>query len=201
MKMQVYLFDQQFLKRFSICPIFFLLSGSFVSGIISGTIAVKLFGLLENQTVLSMFFSAAPAIKAGYLNCFSDILLNVLIFLIAIFLLGVTAFGAFGIPLLMFYKGSTIAVNVLSLLAGGTVQDLGCSALCFTPVWAVVSLLLILFATRALVFSGSLARAGFSQQQETVDFKLYFKDFIYFLCFSVVVSAIGSLLAAFYGLL
>lgn len=196
MKTEDPLFDQRLLKRFFIRPAFLFTTASLLGGVIAGTMSVKLFGLLDNHSVSPLFFSIVPAISSGLIQCFSDILLNILIFLIAVFLLGATAFGAFGIPLLMFYRGITVAVGAVFLLGDGNILMLGRSALCYTPVWAAASLLLALFAARAMVFSNGLARAGFSQQQETVDFRLYLRDFIYFLCFSVVISVIGSLLAA-----
>lgn len=194
------LFDWQFLKRFSARPVFFLLCGSFIAGVIIGAVAVKSFGLLQNQTVMPLFFSGLPALGSGFLSCFSGILLNVLIGLIIIFLLGVTAFGAFSIPVFILYRGVSVAVSVLFLLTQGETFKLGRAALCFTPAAVATSLLLILFATRALVFSGGLAKAGFSRRQETLDFQLYFKDFMYFLCFSVAVSVTGGLLGTLYEL-
>lgn len=200
MKTADYLFDLRFLKRFSIRRVFFLLSGSFVCGVISGTIAVKLFGLPNVCAIFPFLSCKSSLIGLGVLKGFSGVLMNMLIYLIAIFLLGVTAFGAFGIPLMMLYRGAAAAVSVLFMLGDGDFSTLGYSALFITPVSAAASLLLILFATRALVFSRGLARAGFSQQHETLDFRHYFNDFIYFLCFSVPVSFAGCLLAALYGL-
>ena len=201
MKKEDYLFDFLFLKRFSIRPVFFLLSGSFIVGVISGTVAVKAFALLSDHTFLPLFYSGIPNLGSDFLTCFSAILLNGLISLIGVFLLGVTAFGAFGIPVFMLYKGVSIAVGLLFLLDGKDLGELGRSALCFTPAAAAMTLLLILFATRAFAFSGGLARAGFSKRQETLDFQLYFKDFLCFLCFSVAVSVVGGLLAVLYKIL
>lgn len=200
MKKEDSLFNLQFLKRFSTCPAFLMIFGSLVFGLVAGAMAVKFIGLTDNRNILPLFFSAVPTIDLGFFQCFSDILLNLMIFLIAIFLLGATAFGAVGIPVLMFYKGVTISAAALFFLADGNISRLGGSALCFTPIWAATSLLLTLFSTRALVFSKSLARAGFSQPQETVDFRLYLKDFVYFLCFSVPLALSGGLLAALYVL-
>lgn len=201
MKKEDYLFDMQFLERFSVRPVFLLLSASFICGIIVAGVAVKVFSLLGDRIIMPLFFSGIPPLGSGFLPCFSFVLLNGLISLIGVFLLGVTAFGAFGIPVLMFCKGASVAVSVLFLLDGKGLSELWRSAVCFTPATAAVSLLLILFATRAFVFSGGLARAGFSRHQETLDFQLYFKDFICFICFSVAVSVIGGLLASIYGMI
>lgn len=195
MKKEESLFDLQFLRRFSVRPVFPLLSGCFSIGVAAGTVGVKSFGLLQNQALLPLFFSGVPIPGSGFIRCFSAILLNILIGLIGIFLLGVTAFGAFGIPVFMFYRGVSAAVGVLFLLDGGGITELGRCALCFTPAASAASLLLIFFATRSLIFSSSLARAGFSQQREALDFQLYFKDFMCFLCFSVAVSVTGGLLS------
>lgn len=200
MKKEDSLFDLQFLKRFSARPVFFLLFGGFSFGVVIGVVAVKSFGLLQNKTVMPLFFSGLPSLGSGFLPCFSGILLNILIGLIVIFLLGVTAFGAFSIPVFIFYRGISVSVSVLFLLTEGETFGLGRAAMCFTPVAAASSLLLILFAARAFVFSGGLARAGFSRHQETLDFQLYFKDFMYFLCFSVALSVTGGLLGMLYRL-
>ena len=85
----------------------------------------KFIGLTDNRSILPLFFSAVPTIDLGFFQCFSDILLNLMIFLIAIFLLGATTFGAVGIPVLMFYKGVTISVAALFLLADGNISNLG----------------------------------------------------------------------------
>lgn len=200
MKREDSLFDLQFLKRFSTRPVCLLLGGSFVGGIIAGTLAVKAFDLLQDQAVLPLFFSGVPVRGSSFFPCFSTILLNILVGLISLFLLGVTAFGAFGIPVFLFFKGASASVGVLSFLVDGGLPELGRSAVCFTPAATAASLLLLLFATRALIFSNSLARAGFSQHQKALDFQLYFKDFMYFLCFSVAVSVTGGILATLYGL-
>lgn len=194
------LFELQFLKRCSVRSVFFLISGVFTCGVIFGAAFVKLFGLTDDQSALPLPFYKTPLIGLGVLQGFSDMLMNAMFFLIAIFLLGITAFGAIGIPLLIFYKGAVAAMSALFLLYGGDLLSLGRSALFYTPALAAASLLLILFATRAFVFSRSLAAAGFSKRNETLDFRLYFSDFIYFLCFSVVVSFVGGLLASLYGL-
>lgn len=200
MKRDSFLFEQNFLKRFSAAPVFLLICGSLAVGIAAGTFAVKLFSLLDGQAISPLFFSAVPLPSSGFLQCFSDILLNNMIFLIALSLLGATAFGALGVPLLMFYKGVTIAAGALFILTDGSFSSHCGFALCFTPVWAATALLLTLFATRAVIFSKELARAGFSQPQETLDFRLYIKDFVYFLCFSVPVSLAGGLLVSLYAL-
>lgn len=195
MKNQEQSFELQFLQRFSVRPVLILLAGSFVLGLIFGAVAVKLSYLPYDHPIWTLFFSGSPLPEAGFLQCFSATLLNILTALIAMFLLGVTAFGALGIPLLIFCRGASTAAFLISLLADGGISELGRFALCSTPAAAAGSLLIILFAVRAMGFSWGLARAGFSQRQEVLNFQLYFKDLMYFLCFSVAVSVTGSLLA------
>lgn len=200
MKKDSFLFEQNFLKRFSAVPVFLSVCGSLAAGIVAGAIAVKLFGLLDRHALSPLLFSAVPSLDSGFLQCFSDILLNNMIFLIAVSLLGATAFGALGVPLLMFYKGVSIAAGALFILSDGSASSYFGFALCFTPVWSAAALLLTLFATRAITFSKELVRAGGSHPQETLDFRLYIKDFVYFLCFSVPVALAGGLLASLYAL-
>ena len=141
--------------------------------------------------------SGIPSPNAGFGACFSTLLLNLLSCLIVLFLLGVTAFGAVGIPVFLLVRGAAVGLGALRfLLYGG---GMGCSALCYLPSAAGSSLLLLLFSSRALAFSNGLALAGFAKRQENLDFSFYFKDFLVFACFSVVVALTGALLAKTYG--
>ena len=84
-------------------------------------------------------------------------------------------------------------------MASGSFDQVLYCALGYTPAAAVSTLLLLLFAVRSLAFSNSLAKAGFSSRQESLDFQVYFKDFLTFLCFSVVAALAGGLLAVLCG--
>lgn len=195
------IFHSPFLSRFSNRTVFFLLSIVFVGGLFLGVITVKLFSLLDGQLVLPTFFSGVSLPNSGFLSCFSSILLNGLIALILLFLFGVTAFGAFAIPVFLFFKAASIGIGVLSFLNGQGIEALTYPALCYTPVAAASALMLLLFATRALLFSNGLARAGFSQNHDSLNFQLYFQDFLYFLCFTVILSIFGGFFAWLFDML
>lgn len=195
MKREDSIFASPFLSRFSNRPVFFLLSVAFILGLLVGAIAVKAFSLSEIQFAFPAFFSGIPLPKAGFFNYFSSSLLNSLIFLILLFLFGVTAFGAVGIPLLLFFRAASIGIGVLSFLTGEGMEALAYPALCYAPMASAFALLLLLFGTRALLFSNHLAKAGFFQSQESLDFQLYFRDFLYFLSFLVLVSVCGAFFA------
>ena len=64
---------------------------------------------------------------------------------------------------------------------------------------ALPGLLLLLFATRTMVFSKRLAKAGFSPQEESLNFRRYLMDFFLFLSFAVMAALVGGLLAVLYG--
>lgn len=193
-------FDYPFLSRFIHWKTLFLMLAILIFGVLCGAVSVKAFNLTENQSLLPMFFAGVPSPAAGLLSNFSTILLNVLIGLIVLFLLGVTAFGAIGIPAFLIYKGISLSVGVLFFFAGEGLAGLAQAVVCYTPAASASTLLLLLFAVRAFNFSNGLAKAGFQNQQEILDFQLYFRDLLYFLCFSVVVSLLGSGFTAVYGL-
>lgn len=150
----------------------------------------------EGNVPERLLFSGVPALKSGFLPCFSTILLNLVICLIILFLFGVTAFGVAAIPLFLFFRSSTVGITAVSFLATRGMEGMAVSALCYLPAASGSSLLLLLFATRALVFSNSLRRAGFTAgEQESLNFRFYFHDFMVFICFSVILSFVSSLLA------
>lgn len=195
MKNERALFETEFLHRFSGLQFFLPLSGMAVLGILTGSLAAVMLDIFQKHPVLPLFFSGIPQPESGFAACFSTILLNLLIGLIILFLLGVTAFGVIGVPAFLFCKGISLAVGSISFLAEDGLVGLGHCALRYTPAAAAGCFLLVLFSVRALVFSRSLVRAGFSSGQENLDFHFYFKDFLSFLCFAVIISAAGAMLA------
>ena len=197
MKKEVALFPSNFLQRFSNCRLFLPLALALLCGIAAGPVMAVALQLFALDPAAPLFFSGIPSPNAGFGACFSTLLLNLLSCLIVLFLLGVTAFGAVGIPVFLLVRGAAVGLGALwFLLYGG---GMGCSALCYLPSAAGSSLLLLLFSSRALSFSNGLALAGFAKRQENLDFSFYFKDFLVFACFSVVVALTGALLAKTYG--
>lgn len=188
-----------FLERFSSRGVFLFLSLLLVLGVVAGSVIASNLGLFEGRSVFPLYFSGIPSPKAGFLSCFSTLLLNVLICLILLFLLGVTAFGVFAVPLFVLLKGVAVGMGVCSFLWMDGLPGFGCSALIYTPAAAAASLLLLFFASRALVFSDRMAKVSFSAQEGSLDFGDYFKDFLLFLCFAVAASLAGSLPAVLYA--
>lgn len=193
------LFNSKFLLRFSSRRVFLPLCIFLICGVFIGSAAVSAFNLFQGQATLPLLFSGIPLINAGFFSGFSTVLLNTLISLIILFLLGVTAFGAIGVPAFIFCKGVAIGIGVLSFLVDGDWQQFVGCVLSYTPVATASSMLFLLFATRALIFSNSLAKAGFSSQQESLNFQFYFRDFLSFLCLAVTLSLVGSFLAVLGG--
>lgn len=120
--------------------------------------------------------------------------------LIPLFLLGITAFGVFAVPLFLVFRGITVGIGVSYFLWKDELFGLLQCALIYTPAAAATGVLLLLFAVRSFQFSGHLAKASFSSQQGGLDLKLYFYDFLLFCSFSVGISLLGSLLASVYFL-
>ena len=199
MKKEDALFQTEFFRRFSHKRCFFLLAATLVCGVFGGSAAAVCWELFRGQQAFPLFFSGIPVPESGFLACFSTVLLNTLIGLIILFLLGVTAFGALGVPFFLLSKGGALGIGVLYFMASGSFDQVLYCALGYTPAAAVSTLLLLLFAVRSLAFSNSLAKAGFSSRQESLDFQVYFKDFLTFLCFSVVTALAGGLLAVLCG--
>lgn len=195
MKHEDALFRTGFLDRFSSAKAFIPLGGVLISGILIGSVGAVLLEVFHNQPALPMFFSGIPVPESGFWPCFSTVLLSLLIGLIILFLLGVTAFGVFGVPIFLFCKGASLAVGVLSFLAQGGISEFWYCALGYTPAAAAACFLLLLFAVRALAFSKSLVRASFTSGQESLNFQFYFRDFLSFLCFAVIISLAGAFFA------
>ncbi len=173
-----------------------LLSLLLLLGVLAGSLLAVWLNLDRGNSLLPLFFSGIPTPEAGFLSCFSTLLLNLLIFLTLSFLLGVTAFGDLAIPLLAAAKGITVGLGASSFLWVDGLKGLGRSALIYTPAAAASLLLFLLFGVRALVFSDRLRKAGFSPAGESLDFRDYWKDYLRFLCLSVIVSLLGAALAA-----
>jgi len=175
--------------------VFLLLALLLFSGVLAGAFLAAVPELSHGGSLLPLFFSGIPSPDSGILTCFSTLLLNLLIFLTLSFLLGITAFGVFAIPLLIFIKGATVGLGVSSFLWMDGLSGLGKSALIYTPAAAASLILLLLFGVRTLVFSERFRKAGFSPVGESLDFHAYWKDYLCFLCLAVAISFLGSLLA------
>ena len=191
--------DIPFLRRFSRKAVFFPLLTLLLCGAAAGAAAGGTFAFFHSGQVLPLFFSGIPDPQAGFFPCFSTLLLNMLIGLILLFLLGMTAFGVAAVPAFIFLKGVTVGLGVLSFFTVDGLSGLGRAACTYTPVTALASLLLLLFATRTMVFSKRLAKAGFSPQEESLNFRRYLMDFFLFLSFAVMAALVGGLLAVLYG--
>lgn len=199
MKRNGMLFDSQFLTRFTRFKFFIFLGICLSVGTMLSAVSVKVFNLLSTNAVSPLLFSGIPSAEDGFVLSFTTLLLNLLIGLIVLFLLGITAFGAIGIPVFLLFKGASIGIGVLSFLSKKTWTELLLPTVSYIPAAAATSLLLILFAVRALAFSNALTKVSFYSHQEQLNFYLYFTDLLCFLCFSVCVALIGAVLAVFGG--
>lgn len=174
-------------------------------GITLGSVLAVFSPLFEGRWMLPLRFSGIPSPESGFFACFSTLLLNALIGLIPLFLLGVTAFGVFAVPLFLFFRGATVGIGVSYFLLGDEPWGLLRSALIYTPASAAVGAFLLLFAVRSLIFSAHLAKVSFFSRDSnswegSLDLKLYFHDFLVILSFVVAASLAGSVPAAVYGL-
>lgn len=178
---------------------FFPLLALLCCGIQGGAAAGVFGGIFKSQHVLPLVFSGIPFPEAGFFSCFSTLLLNMLIGLLALFLFGMTAFGMVAVPLFLFVKGMAIGLGVLSFIIVDGLPGMGRAAFLYAPVTAVFSLLLLLFAGQAMAFSKRLARAGLTAQEDGQDFHSYLRDFLVCLSFSVMAAFVGALFSVIYG--
>ena len=193
--------EPPFWERFSGPKSLLLLLCALLLGVAVGAALAVFFPLFQGRWVMPLQFSGIPVAGSGFISCFTTLLLNVLIGLVPLFLLGVTAFGVFAVPLFLFFRGITVGIGVSYFLWRDELLGLARSALLYTPAAAAAGVLLLLFAVRSLHFSKHLAKAGFSPEGEgSLDLKLYFHDLLLFLSFSVAVSLAGSLPLLVYGL-
>lgn len=195
MKKDEPLFDIPFLQRFSAKRIFLPLCVTFTAGVLFGSTVVSWIEVSGVSSELPLHISGASVLTSDFFSSFSTILLNALTSLLILFLLGVTAFGAVGVPLCLFLKGVVVGIGVLSFLINDSAMGLIRSALGYLPTASALGLLHLFLGSRAFEFSKSLAKAGFSSSNESLDFYRYLKDFLTLLCFAVAISLVGSLLA------
>lgn len=191
--------DIPFLRRFSAKSVFCPLLTLMLCGAAAGAAAGMRFDLFRTGQLFPLFFSGIPIPESGFFPCFSTLLLNMLIGLIVLFLLGMTAFGVAAVPAFIFLKGVTVGLGTFSFFMVDGLSGLGRAACTYTPVTAAASLLLLLFATRTMIFSRRLARVSFTPQEETLNFHRYLADFLVFLSLAVAVALLGALPAVAYG--
>lgn len=171
---------------------FFLLSLPLILGVVVGAAASTLPELANGVQLRLLFFSGIPTSDSNLFICFSSVLVNLLIFLILTFLLGLTVFGRLGVFLLSFARGAALGVGTACFILSDELLGLGKSAVIYTPAAAASVIVFLLFQVRALMFSENLRKHGFSVDDEAFGFITYFKDFLRCICLAVAVSAFGG---------
>ena len=175
-----------------------LLLFALLFGVVCGCGCTTMLALFQDRWVLPLQFSGMPVNGSGFVSCFSTLLLNALTGLIPLFLLGITAFGVFAVPLFLVFRGMTVGIGISYFLWRDELWGLLHSALIYTPAAAAAGGLLLLFAVRSFQFSNGLAKVSFSSQEGSLDLKLYFHDLLLFLSFAVGISLLGCLPAVVY---
>lgn len=182
-------FANPFLLRLNL---FLPLSLLAILGVLIGSVLMLVTNLFQRDSLLPLFFSEIPSPDKGFPIYFSTFLLNMLIFLTLAFLSGLTVFGIVAVSMLALLKGITVGLGVSYFLLTYGIVGLGKSALLYAPVAAASLILFLLFEVRALVFSESLRKTGFSSDKENLSFYKYFKSYLCFLCPAVIISALGG---------
>ncbi|WP_099204205.1 stage II sporulation protein M [Scatolibacter rhodanostii] len=180
---------------------FLLLSIFLIAGLLVGSIAASSMKTEDGKIFIPLFFSGIPTIGSSFFSSFSTLLLNTIIHLILLFLAGTTAFGFLAIPVIVLFKGLSIGVAAVSFLANGS-HGLIESSFVYMPAMAFISLIVVLFALQALLFSTSFSKSFFSAGKvEIPDFTEYLKNFFLFLFFSVIACFIGAGFTMLYPLI
>lgn len=104
--------EPPFWERFSGPKALLLLLCALLLGVAVGAALAVFFPLFQGRWVMPLQFSGIPVAGSGFISCFTTLLLNVLIGLVPLFLLGVTAFGVFAVPLFLFFRGITVGIGV-----------------------------------------------------------------------------------------
>jgi stage II sporulation protein M len=176
-----------------------LLSLSLLAGVACGAILSTCAKAFQDKSVLPLLFSGIPVPEYGIFSCFSTLLLNTLLCLMILFLCGLTVFGVFAVPAFVFLKGVAVGIGVISFLSANGYHGLAECVLLYTPAAAAASVLLLLFAVQALVFSERLAKKSLSSKSDTLNFKKFCYDFLTALVFAVALALVGSLPVALYS--
>lgn len=189
-----------FWERFLRSKVIFGLWFAVALGAAAGTACGLFCPFFQERRVFPLVFSGIPTPGAGYLSCFTTLLLNTALGLLPLFLLGFTAFGAIAVPAFLFFRGMAAGLAVSFYLWETGAGGLLTSALLYGPAAAGSGTLLLLFSGRALAFSHELAQAGYACLRGRGDAKRYLEDFLAFLSLAVGASMIGGVPAALWGI-
>lgn len=187
-------------KSFFSKTVFVILFLAIIAGTVLGSFFAVFSDVFSEGTYVPLLFSGIPNPELGMVSCFSSLLFNSLICLIIVFLLGLTAFGMAAIPVFILLKGMTIGIGVISFLFADGYQGWANCALIYTPVSAIASFFILLFAARAMLLSDQLVKIGFKSDKVTqIDFYAYLKDFMLYLFFAVLSSFAGTIFSFLYS--
>lgn len=184
--------DELFLEKRKL----FLLLLFSLSGLVASVGFCLWPGQVSDRQVVPLLFSGVPVPESGFFTCFSTILLNSFLFLTAAFLLGLTAFGSYMVPVLLLFKGVFMGVAVSSALWVDGLSGLGKYAILYTPSATAALFLLLLFGKQSMDFSKQLRKNGLSSDRGGISFRCYGAEYIGALCVSVLISFFGAVSAA-----
>lgn len=170
----------------------FLVLGTLVGSFFSCYISYS-----TESTYIPLLFSGIPIPKNGFVSCFATLLFNSVIYLICLFLFSLTAFGKPAILFVILFRGFSVALGVEYFLFSEGLSGMGKYLIIYTPVSSVVSLILMLFAVRAMRFSKVFLTNGFSDNSGRDDFKRLMNVFLQFLIFLVISAFLGSVVCSF----
>ena len=149
-----------------------------------------------------LIFSGIPDIENGMFAWFSTYLLNMLLGLTVLFLLGMTAFGVFAIPVFLVFKGITIGIGIMSFFRGNLWTGLAECALIYAPVAALSILLFVFFAVSAADVSDNIRRNFFlGERKKHTSFHVFLRSLLEALVLAVVIAAAGTLFSLLYSVL
>lgn len=173
-----------------------------LSGFILGLYLYVTLDMNQGDGYNPLLFSGIPNMENGMFAWFSTYLLNMLLGLTILFLLGMTVFGVFAIPVFLLLKGVTIGIGIMSFFSGELWTGLAECALIYAPVAALSILLFVFFAMSAADVSDNIMRNFFSGERKNhITFHVFLRSLLETLVLAVAISAVGTLLSLLYSVL
>lgn len=156
-------------------------------GVAAGAAAAVYYDIFSGKNIFPTLFSGIPELSRGFPSCFSTYLMNFLLFLIPIYMFGLSAFGSAFISAILLIKGIAAGVGAISFFNTGDFSTIAQCAMIYTPALAVTSFLTVAFALRAKTFSKKINDAVHSKSSsQQISFRNYFQELLLFLFVAVI---------------
>lgn len=177
---------------------YLFLSVILLIGIISGIIFIFFISKTDKQLVkeeLSLFFTNIENNKINYLNSFINSFLSNLIYLISIWILGISIIGIPIIIFLLFFKGFIFGFSISSIIYEFGIKGIPLAISYQIPHYLINLILILLLSFYAINFSVRLFKMLFIK--ENCNLNMYFKKYNKIFLITIIGSLISSLIEVF----